>query len=74
MKATRERKESFILSFGKPVVSGNDAVSDLLRTHGLSLFDDAAIDEMVGQLIDCARRAIKRNIQNRRAYQREAAA
>jgi hypothetical protein len=69
MEATRERKERFILSFGKiNGQTGNDAVSNILRVHGLELFEDWAIDVMVNDLIDSARSGIKRSIHNRKCY------
>lgn len=71
MQATRERKHRFILSFGRITgQTGNDAVSSCLRTHGLELFPDWAIDEMVADCISAARSATKRNIENRRIYAR----
>jgi hypothetical protein len=71
MTSTRERKERFILSFGKITgQTGNDAVSSCLGTHGLELFPDWAIDEMVADCISSARSAIKRNRENRAIYAR----
>lgn len=71
MTSTRERKERFILSFGKITgQTGNDAVSSLLRTYGLEVFPDWAIDEMVGDLIRYARSQTHHTIRNRRIYQR----
>lgn len=79
MQATRERKERFILSFGKPNrPTGNDAVSTILHDYGLAEFSDWAIDAMVEDLIAQARSAIRSRIENRRTYEafraREAAA
>lgn len=69
MTSTRARKERFILSFGKPTgQTGNDAVSSCLRTHGLELFPDWAIDLMVEDCISSARSTAKRNRENRRIY------
>lgn len=71
MNAPREHKERFILSFGKITgQTGNDAVSSCLRAHGLELFPDWAIDEMVADCISAARSATRRNIENRRIYAR----
>lgn len=72
MTSTRERKERFILSFGKiNGQTGNDAVSSCLRTYGLELFPDWAIDEMASDLVRYARSMTHNTIQNRRIYQRE---
>lgn len=73
MTSTRERKERFILSFGKitGARTGNDAVTSVLSDYGLELFPDWAIDLMVEDCIRSARSATKRNIENRRIHQRE---
>jgi hypothetical protein len=70
MTSTRQRKERFILTFGKitGVRTGNDAVSNVLSDHGLEIFPDWAIDIMVADCISSARSAIKRNNENRRIY------
>jgi hypothetical protein len=70
MTCTRERKERFILEFGGKITgqTGNDAVSSVLRTYGLELFEEWVLDEMVTDLIRQARAGIKRNLQNREAY------
>jgi len=68
MSSTRERKERFILTFGKITgQTGNDAVSSCLRDNGLEVFPDWAIDSMVEDCIRSARSAIKRNRENRQA-------
>ena len=69
MQATRERKERFILSFGKSwTTGGNEGVGFILYRAGLSCFTDEAIDEMVDYLIELAQQRIKSNIRNRRVW------
>lgn len=70
MTCTRERKEQFILSFGKisSARTGNDGVTCILAGYGLEVFQDWAIDLMVLDLIATARLRIRLNRENRRIY------
>lgn len=70
MPCTRQRKERFILSFGKitGARTGNDAVTTVLSDYGLEIFPDWAIDLMVEDCISSARSTVKRNRENRRIY------
>lgn len=67
----RDRKQRFILSFGrvKGVGVGNEGVCTILYDYGLEAFEEWAIDLMVADLVQSARAGIKRNIENRKAYE-----
>lgn len=70
MSSTRERKERFILSFGRitGARTGNDAVTSVLSDYGLEVFPDWAIDLMVADCIRSWRRSQRINRENRRIY------
>jgi hypothetical protein len=65
MKATREKQERFVNSFGLVVV--RSSVCEMLRRHGLAWLTDEQMAEVVSDIADDARRTNRLNIRNRRS-------
>lgn len=62
-RATRERKEQFLLSFG--VSTPRKAVERLFARHGLDMLSDEQLDEVVSDVIADWRLRERMNRRNR---------